>query len=118
MSLHQYAQAHELLTASMRDALLNSPERAVDAPGFKESLAAGTYTAADLVLDHFAGATGDASLNELLRIVGLAAQGQDMHLRAAAWVASVSKHHADFHFADLVERWEFAGAPERAEVVA
>ena len=95
-----YTQAHQQLSADLRDALLNGPARIVETPGYP-----GKHTAADLVLDHFSGASGDASMHELLRIVGLAAVGRDVHLRAAAWVADVVKRHANFHAADLVEQW-------------
>lgn len=105
-----YTQAHEQLSADLRDALLNGPARIVETPGYP-----GSHTAADLVLDHFSGESGEASLHELLRIVGLAAQGQDMHLRAAAWTAYVAKHHADFHADDLVERWE-SGSVRRVPI--
>ncbi len=99
------SRAHRVLRTEMVEALLNDPQRKVQTPGFNLP----AMTAAEVVNDNFAGTNGDASLLELLRIVGLCAAGNstpELHLRASAWIAGAAAEHAAFHRDDLADQLE------------
>jgi hypothetical protein len=53
-----------------------------------------------VIADDLAG--GDAALDNLLRLVASAAKGDDVQLRASAWLAERANAHAKFHCDDLV----------------
>jgi len=96
--------AYTTLRDELIDALIHDPAKVVQTPGFKSS----QTTAADVINDGFAG-RGEQSLIELLRIVGLCAQGKaghEVHLRASAWIAARAAEHAAFHAGDLVAELE------------
>jgi hypothetical protein len=97
--------AYTTLRDELIYALIQDPAKVVQTPGFKSSQA----TAADVINDRFAGQTGEQALQELLRIVGLCAQGKadhEVHLRASAWIAARAAEHAAFHQGDLVAELE------------
>lgn len=93
-------EAYDTLRDELTYALLHDPAKLVQTPGFNPRMT----SAADVVADSFASATGDASLHELLRIVGLCAQGKaaELQKRAASWIAGRAAQHAAFHQGDLV----------------
>lgn len=96
--------AYTTLRDELIDALIHDPAKVVQTPGFKSR----QTTAADVINDAFAG-RGEQSLIELLRIVGLCAQGKpdhEVHLRASAWIAARAAEHAAFHQGDLVDELE------------
>lgn len=93
------AAAFEALRDELSSALTNDPTVIVQTPAFCTR----TSPAFDVVLDSFSGKAGEASLIELLAIVGAAARGEDCQLRACAWIAAESTGHADFHADDLAE---------------
>lgn len=92
-------KAEQILSDDLIAALHNDPSRAVSTPGFAHS-----YTAAEVVTDHFAGESGEADLHEALLIIGHAARGADVQLRAAALVQRMATAHARFHADDLIEQ--------------
>lgn len=77
-----------------------TPTAIVPTPGFGKS----RFTVGEVIADSFAGRDGDAILNELLRIVARAAEGQDMRERANQWIRAQANRYADFHAADLAEQ--------------
>lgn len=90
--------AHVRLRNEMIDALTGDPTTEVSAPGHGPAFQ--HPQAADVVLDHFAGSTGDADLVEMLRIVGMCSTGKanhEMHIRASALIAKIAAAHATFH---------------------
>ena len=97
--------AYVSLRDELIDALLTDPATMVRTPGFKP----GMTSAADVVDNDIAGADGEAALHELLRIVGMCAQGRtdaEVHLRASAWIAARAREHAQFHQDDLLAEME------------
>lgn len=88
--------AYQALLREFVRALHEDPSRVVAAPGFEH-----VVTAADVVDDDFAGTNGEAFRHELLSIVGAAAQGEDVHLRASAWIAKAASRYAEYHADDL-----------------
>lgn len=55
----------------------------------------------EVVSDSLAGTRGDQYLHELLRIVAGAAAGDDMQMRADAWMAAQASDFAGWHADDL-----------------
>lgn len=99
------AGAYATLRDELIDALLHDPARVVQTPGFGRQ----QTTAADVIADSFAARSGEQSLRELLRIVGLCAQtaaDNELRLRASAWIAQRAAEHAEFHQSDLVTELE------------
>ena len=98
-------RAYATLRDELIDALMTDPAKVVQTPGFKPR----QTTAADVINDGFAGRTGEQSLFDLLRIVGMCAQGKadhELHLRAAAWIAARAAEHAAWHQGDLLAELE------------
>ena len=85
--------AFDYLKAEFIEALAKDPQTKICTPGFTDHQTA----VADVILDNFHGEKGDANLHELLRIVAGCAAGEDMQLRASAWIASNAIEHATFH---------------------
>lgn len=73
------------------------PTAIVPTPGFGKSW----FTVGEVITDSIAGRDGYAIMNELLRIVARAADGQDVRERANRWIAAQANRYADFHAADL-----------------
>ena len=96
-----FENAHAALMAEFISALCSDPQRKIQTPGFGGKPSQCQTTLADVVYDSFASTNGDADLHELIRIVAGCAQGQNMTLRASAWVKKQAKEHADFHAGDL-----------------
>lgn len=96
--------AYEALRIEMLDALTTEPTQIVQTPAWGS--AGKTAAAFSVIEDEFAGKSGEASLIEVLRIVGGVARGEDMQLRASAWIAARANEHADYHRDDLVELLE------------
>ena len=93
--------AYRTLRNELIDALMHDPAKSVQTPGFKPL----RHTAAEVINESLAGKNGDQSLFELLRIVGLLAQGKtdhELHLRAAAWIAARAREHAELHHDDML----------------
>jgi len=98
-------KAFVTLRDELIDALLTDPAKLVRTPGFGKR----EHSAADVVSDNFAGASGDAALHELLSIVGLCAKGNggnELHMRAKAWIAARAAEHAAWHQDDLLAELE------------
>ena len=97
--------AYTTLRNEMIDALLTDPSKVVLAPAFKPR----RNTAADVLADKFDSKDGEQALVDLLRIVGLCAQGKadhELHLRASAWIAARASEYAAWHQADLLDELE------------
>ena len=89
------AEAYESLRSEMVAALTNDPTKSVQTPAWGSM---GQMNAAyKVVEDAFDGKNGEALLIELLRIVSGASRGDDMQIRADAWIAAVANEHAEYH---------------------
>jgi len=96
--------AVDFLRNEFIDAWLDSPQRLISTPNaYKDQIAV-----ADVVADHFAGASGDTDLHELLTLIAMASsKGGELGLRAGALIAGMAKKHAEFYAADLIDRRGF-----------
>ena len=96
-------RTYDRLHAEFIAAIYADPARLIHTPGFKPA----QTSVADVWADWEAGTDGDALKHEALRIIVLAAQGQDAQLRAQALIAQVAKKHAAFHEGDAeASEWE------------
>lgn len=90
-------EAHIALRDEMRAALLGDPQTPVRAPSLCKHLT----PAADVVAD-LCGWGGEDLWHDALRIIGDAAKGTDVELRAQALVAALADRYADREASDLV----------------
>lgn len=103
--------AYSMLLREMTDALLNDPTRVVRTPGFGDHIGGrNAMPAADVILDSISGASGEQVLIEAMQIIGSAARGEDVMLRAALWVSVQAAAFAKWHADDMVQRLEEEGA--------
>jgi hypothetical protein len=94
------AIAHRALRDELTAALTFDPTKFVTLPGAMCRDA----QAHQVVLDMLFASGGNAALAELLRIVGLCAQGHpaiEVKDRASAWIAQRATEHADHHHAAM-----------------
>lgn len=97
------AAAHRELREEFNDAFrAGNGQALIRTPGFKPT----RQPLADVLSDDMGGVNSDALWNELVSILSGAAQGEDVQLRAAVFVARAAKRHADFHADDLVQQLE------------
>ena len=92
--------AHQALRDELTVALTFDPTKSVTLPGAMCRDA----QAHQVVLDMLFASNGNAALAELLRIVGLCAQGRpaiEVKARASAWIAQRATEHADHHHAAM-----------------
>jgi hypothetical protein len=92
--------AYKMLRSEMQHALLYDPSRMVRTPAWSPRHP--EVSAADVVHDSFSSKNGDACLHELLSIVGAAARGEDVQLRAQLWASVASKQYATYQV-DMME---------------
>lgn len=99
-------RANDLYTQlrnELQTALLNDPQAMVSTPGFKPV----QMTAVDVFFDDFAGTGSDERQHALVRLLADAAKGEDVQLRAAAFLADIAQRHAEFHHGDALLLEEF-----------
>jgi hypothetical protein len=92
------------LRDELQTALMTDPQIVVSTPGFK---AGGRMTAAEVLMDDLAGVDADERVHTLVRLLADAAKGEDVHLRAAAYIADLAQRHAEFHHGDALLAEEF-----------
>lgn len=86
------------LRSELTAALLSDPQAKVSTPGF----GAKTMPAAEVFLDDYAGIGSDERLHTLVRLLGDAAKGEDVQIRAMALIADLATRHAEFHVGDAL----------------
>lgn len=92
--------AHRALRDELAVALTFDPMKSITLP----SAMCRDAQAHQVVLDMLFASNGNAALAELLRIVGLCAQGHpamEVKARASAWIAQRATEHADYHQAAM-----------------
>ena len=84
------------------DALLTDPAKEVRTPGF----AAANTPALAVVAHALGGPNGEATLHEMLRILGLCDRGEQIgpHVRAKALFARLGDDHAEYHVDDAIAK--------------
>lgn len=103
--------AYSMLLREMTDALLNDPTRVVRTPAGCDAIGGRCeMPAAEVIFESFSGASGEQVLHEALQIIGAAARGEDVMLRAALWVSEQAAAFAKWHADDMVQRLEEEGA--------
>lgn len=95
------AAAHRALRNEFIAAWGKGGATSVRTPGFARDN--GQQTLIDVFSDDMSGAGSDAQWNELIAIVQGASAGEDVRLRAAAFIAGAAKRHADYHASDAVD---------------
>lgn len=95
-----YVQLRDELQA----ALMTDPQTEVSTPGFKP----GHTAAVEVFFDDLAGTDSDERRDTLIRLLADAAKGEDVQLRATAYIADLAKRHAEFHHGDALMNEEFA----------
>ena len=55
-----------------------------------------------MFLDDYAGIDSDARLHALCELIGAAARGEDVQLRASALIADLAQRHAAYQLADAL----------------
>lgn len=92
------------LRDEMQHALMTDPQIVVSTPAFGLRR---RMTAAEVLMDDLAGVDADERVHTLVRLLADAAKGEDVHLRAAAYIADLAQRHAEFHHGDAVmnEEW-------------
>lgn len=91
------ARLYVELRRELMSALLGDPQTMVSTPGFKHST-----SASDIFFDDFAGTDSDARRDTLIRLLGDAAKGEDVQLRASELLADIARRHAEFHEGDAL----------------
>lgn len=98
------AHLYESLAEELQAALRFNPKLVVRTPGFGKH-----YTvAADVFLDDYAGIGSDERLFALVKILGDAANGENVQARCSALIADLAKRHAAFHLADAIMAEEYS----------
>lgn len=93
------------LRDELQSALMTDPQREVSVPGFRDD---GTeMTACDVFFDDLAGTDSDLRRHTLVRLLADAARGQDVQMRATAYIADLARRHAAFHEGDALMREGF-----------
>lgn len=92
------ARLYVELRRELMSALLGDPQTMVSTPGFKPR----HTSASDVFFDDFAGTDSDARRDTLIRLLGDAAKGEDVQLRASAFLADIASRHAEFHEVDAL----------------
>lgn len=92
-------QARQMLYAEFIGCWMKSPGSMVQTPGF----ATNGMTVAEVVTDHFAGASGEADEVEMLSIIAAVAKQRDANgERARTLMDRMGRAHADFHAEDAM----------------
>lgn len=92
-------QARQMLYSEFIGCWMKSPGSLVQTPGFAQN----GMTVAEVVTDHFAGASGEADEIEMLSIIAAVAKQQDaIGERARKLMDSIAMAHADFHAEDAM----------------
>lgn len=92
------ARLYVELRCELMSALLGDPQTMVSTPGFKPR----HTSASDVFFDDFAGTDSDARRDTLIRLLGDAAKGEDVQLRASELLADIARRHAEFHEGDAL----------------
>jgi len=93
------AQAHRNLYSEFVGCWMKSPASMVQTPGF----ATNGMSVAEVITDHFAGASGEKDEAELLSIIAAVAKQQDaIGERARKVIDRIAMAHADFHADDAM----------------
>jgi len=93
------AQAHRNLYSEFVGCWMKSPASMVQTPGFAQN----GMSVAEVITDHFAGASGEKDEAELLSIIAAVAKQQDaIGERARKVIDRIAMAHADFHADDAM----------------
>lgn len=91
------------LRDELKNALLTCPQAVVWTPGFSKQ----KFTAVDVFFDDIAGTDSDERQHRIVSLIGAAARGEDVQVRAAELIADMATRHAEFHLGDALIGEEF-----------
>lgn len=87
------AKRYAALRQELIDAICSDPEKEISTPGFAKR----KTPAREVMFEHFAGVGTEADWMTLLCLLGAAARGESVHLRAQALLSKIGAAHAEWH---------------------